>query len=104
MAAQDEDTVALVVEKDFSSFWRQTVRVGQTEGTLLGSDPDTIWNNYEIRSDIRQIDLQSDIALAADRPGVRRTAPRRSRSCSRRTGSRRPSWPHSSRTASTRTA
>ena len=66
MAAQDEDTVALVVEKDFSSFWRQTVRIGQTEGTLLGTDPDTIWNNYEIRSDIRQIDLQSDITLAAD--------------------------------------
>ena len=66
MAAQDEDTVALVVEKDLSSFWRQTVRVGQTEGSLLGSDPDTIWNNYEIRSDIRQIDLQSDISLAAD--------------------------------------
>ena len=66
MAAQDEDTVALVVEKDFSSFWRQTVRVGQTEGTLLGTDPDTIWNNYEIRSDIRQIDLQSDITLGAD--------------------------------------
>ena len=66
MAAQDEDTMALVVEKDFTSFWRQTVRVGQTEGTLLGTDPDTIWNNYEIRSDIRQIDLQSDITLAAD--------------------------------------
>ncbi len=66
MAGQDEDTMALVVEKDFTSFWRQTVRVGQTEGTLLGTDPDTIWNNYEIRSDIRQIDLQSDITLAAD--------------------------------------
>ena len=66
MAAQGEDTMALVVEKDFTSFWRQTVRVGQTEGTLLGTDPDTIWNNYEIRSDIRQIDLQSDITLAAD--------------------------------------
>ena len=66
MAAQDEDTMALVVEKDFTSFWRQTVRFGRTEGTLLGTDPDTIWNNYEIRSEIRQIDLQSDIALAAD--------------------------------------
>ena len=66
MAAQNEDTVALVVEKDFTSFWRQTLRVGRTEGSLLGTDPDTIWNNYEIRSEIRQIDLQSDIALAAD--------------------------------------
>ncbi len=66
MAGQDEDTVALTVEKDLSSFWRQTVRVGQTEGTLLGTDPDTIWNNYEIRSEIRQIDLQSDITLGAD--------------------------------------
>ena len=66
MAEQDEDTVALTVEKDLSSFWRQTVRVGKTEGTLLGRDPDTIWNNYEIRSEIRQIDLQSDIALRAD--------------------------------------
>jgi len=66
MAGQDEDTVALTVEKDLSSFWRQTVRLGQTEGTLLGTDPDTIWNNYEIRSEIRQIDLQSDITLGAD--------------------------------------
>ena len=66
MAGQDEDTVALTVEKDLSSFWRQTVRLGQTEGTLLGTEPDTIWNNYEIRSEIRQIDLQSDITLGAD--------------------------------------
>ena len=66
MAGQDEDTVALTVEKDLSSFWRQTVRLGQTEGTLLGTDPDTIWNNYEIRSEIRQIDLQSDFTLGAD--------------------------------------
>ena len=66
MAGQDEDTVALTVEKDLSSFWRQTVRLGQTEGTLLGTDPDTIWNNYEIRSEIRQIDLQSDITLGTD--------------------------------------
>ena len=65
-AGQDEDTVALTVEKDLSSFWRQTVRLGQTEGTLLGTDPDTIWNNYEIRSEIRQIDLQSDITLGTD--------------------------------------
>ncbi len=66
MAGQDEDTVALTAEKDLSSFWRQTVRLGQTEGTLIGTDPDTIWNNYEIRSEIRQIDLQSDITLGAD--------------------------------------
>ena len=66
MAGQDEDTVALTVEKDLSSFWRQTVRLGQTEGTLFGTDPDTIWNNYEIRSEIRQIDLQSDVTLGAD--------------------------------------
>ena len=66
MAGQDEDTVALTVEKDLRSFWRQTVRLGQTEGTLLGTDPDTIWNNYEIRSEIRQIDLQSDITLGTD--------------------------------------
>ena len=66
MAGQDEDTVALTVEKDLASFWRQTVRVGRTDATLLGTDPDTIWNNYEIRSEIRQIDLQSDIALGAD--------------------------------------
>ena len=63
MAAQDEDTVSLTVEKDLGSFWRQTVRVGRTDATLLGSDPDTIWNNYEIRSGIRQIDLQSDVRL-----------------------------------------
>ena len=66
MAANDEDTAALVVEKNVSSFWRQTVRIGRTEATLLGADPDTVWNNYEIRSEIRQIDLQSDIALGAD--------------------------------------
>ncbi|MYB17458.1 MAG: TonB-dependent receptor [Holophagales bacterium] len=66
MAAQDEDTVALTVEKDLSSFWRQTVRLGQTDATLLGTDPDTIWNNYEIRSEIRQIDLQSDITLGTN--------------------------------------
>ena len=66
MAAQDEDTVSLTVEKDLGSFWRQTVRVGRTDAALLGTDPDTIWNNYEIRSGIRQIDLQSDIALGAD--------------------------------------
>lgn len=66
MAAQDEDTVALTVEKDLASFWRQTVRLGRTDATLLGTDPDTIWNNYEIRSGIRQIDLQSDIRLGTD--------------------------------------
>ncbi len=66
MAAQDEDTVSLTVEKDLGSFWRQTVRLGRTDATLLGTDPDTVWNNYEIRSGIRQIDLQSDIRLGAD--------------------------------------
>ncbi len=66
MVAQDEDTVSLTVEKDLASFWRQTLRVGRTDATLLGADPDTIWNNYEIRSGIRQIDLQSDITLGAD--------------------------------------
>ncbi|MYF95404.1 MAG: TonB-dependent receptor, partial [Holophagales bacterium] len=66
MAAQDEDTVSLTVEKDLASFWRQTVRVGRTDATLLGTDPDTIWNNYEIRSEIRQIDLQSDVRLGTD--------------------------------------
>ena len=66
MAAQDEDTVSLTVEKDLGSFWRQTVRVGRTDAALLGTDPDTIWNNYEIRSGIRQIDLQSDVRLGAD--------------------------------------
>ena len=66
MAAQDEDTVALTVEKDLGSFWRQTVRVGRTDATLLGTDPDTIWNNYEIHSGIRQIDLQSDITLGTN--------------------------------------
>lgn len=66
MAAQDEDTVSLTVEKDLGSFWRQTVRVGRTDAALLGTDPDTIWNNYEIRSGIRQIDLQSDIRLGAE--------------------------------------
>ncbi len=66
MAAQDEDTVALTVEKDLGSFWRQTVRVGRTDATLRGTDPDTIWNNYEIRSGIRQIDLQSDITLGTN--------------------------------------
>lgn len=66
MAAQDEDTVSLTVEKDLGSFWRQTVRVGRTDATLLGTDPDTIWNNYEIRSEIRQIDLQSDITLGTN--------------------------------------
>lgn len=66
MAAQDEDTVSLTVEKDLGSFWRQTVRVGRTDATLLGTDPDTIWNNYEIRSEIRQIDLQSDIRLGTN--------------------------------------
>ncbi len=66
MAAQDEDTVSLTVEKDLGSFWRQTVRVGRTDAALLGTDPDTIWNNYEIRSGIRQIDLQSDITLGVD--------------------------------------
>ncbi len=66
MAAQDEDTVSLRVEKELTSFWRQTVRLGRTDATLAGTDPDTIWNNYEIRSGIRQIDLQSDIRLGAD--------------------------------------
>ncbi len=65
MAASDEDTTALTVEKDLAPFWRQTVRFGRTEGTLLGSDPDTFWNNYEIRSRIRRIDAQSDVALGA---------------------------------------
>lgn len=66
MVAQDEDTVSLKVEKDLASFWRQTLHVGRTDATLLGADPDTIWNNYEIRSGIRQIDLQSDITLGTD--------------------------------------
>ena len=66
MAAQDEDTISLTVEKDLGSFWRQTVRVGRTDAALLGTDPDTIWNNYEIRSEIRQIDLQSDVTLGTN--------------------------------------
>ena len=65
MSATDGDSVVLTAEKNFSSFWRQTVRIGQTESDLIGADPDTIWNNYAIRSENRQIDLQSDISLSA---------------------------------------
>ncbi len=63
MASTDDRTMVVSVEKDLASFWRQTVRVGQTDGDLLGIDPDTIWNNYDIRSTLRQVDLQSDVQL-----------------------------------------
>ncbi len=63
MTAQDEDTTALVVNKDLGSFWRQTVRLGRTRATLVGADPDTVWSNYEILSEVRQADLQSDVVL-----------------------------------------
>lgn len=66
MAAKDDETLALSIEKALGSFWRQTVRIGRTEGLLLGTDPDTIWNNYEVNSQIQQIDLQSDVTLGAD--------------------------------------
>ncbi len=66
MAAKDDETLALSIEKALGSFWRQTVRIGRTEGRLLGSDPDTFWNNYEVNSQIQQIDLQSDVTLGAD--------------------------------------
>lgn len=63
MSAKDDETLALTIEKDLASFWRQTVRIGRTEGLLRGTDPDTRWNNYEVRSEIGQIDLQSDVLL-----------------------------------------
>ncbi len=66
MAAKDDETLALSIEKALGSFWRQTVRIGRTEGLLLGTDPDTFWNNYEVNSQIQQIDLQSDVTLGAD--------------------------------------
>ncbi len=66
MTAKDDETLALSIEKALGSFWRQTVRFGRTEGLLLGTDPDTFWNNYEVNSQIQQIDLQSDVTLGAD--------------------------------------
>ena len=66
MAAKDDETLALTVEKSLASFWRQTVRIGRTEGLLAGTDPDTFWNNYTVDSQIQQIDLQSDVMLGAD--------------------------------------
>ena len=66
MAAKDDETLSLSIEKALGSFWRQTVRIGRTEGLLLGTDPDTFWNNYEVNSEIQQIDLQSDVTLGAD--------------------------------------
>lgn len=66
MAAKDDETLSLSIEKALGSFWRQTVRIGRTEGLLLGTDPDTFWNNYEVESQIQQIDLQSDVTLGAD--------------------------------------
>ena len=64
MAATDEDTVALTVEKNLASFWRQTFRLGETQSDVVGTDPDTVWNNYRIRSEITQVDLQSDVTLS----------------------------------------
>ncbi len=66
MAAKDDETLALTVEKALGSVWRQTVRIGRTEGLLVGTDPDTFWNNYQVDSQIQQIDLQSDLMLGAD--------------------------------------
>ena len=66
MAAKDDETLSLSIEKALGSFWRQTVRIGRTEGFLAGTDPDTFWNNYQVDSQIQQIDLQSDVTLGAD--------------------------------------
>ncbi len=62
-AVTDDESFVLTVEKNFTPSWRQTLRVGSSETHLVGTDPDSFFSNYDIRSEILQIEAQADITL-----------------------------------------
>lgn len=59
-------TTALAVKKSFNKVWTQTFSVGVHEDDLLGKDPDTFFNNFEIDTRTSQFQSQSDLLLGAN--------------------------------------
>ncbi|HEY0513803.1 MAG TPA: TonB-dependent receptor [Thermoanaerobaculia bacterium] len=57
---------ALQLTKPLASWWRQTVRLGADDDRIVGHDPDTFFNNYDILSRVRDVGLQSDLRLAGN--------------------------------------
>ncbi len=49
------------VAKDVTSIWRQQVRIGITDASLEGSDPDNFFNNFKIDSETTEVDLKADV-------------------------------------------
>lgn len=60
----DDESLVLTLEKNFTSSWRQTLRVGSYESNLVGTDPDDFFSNFAIRSEILQFDAQADVTLS----------------------------------------
>lgn len=65
-AVTDGELVALGVEKQLLPGWRQRLRVSESTTDLLGSDPDTFFNNYDIRSELTLIEAQADVTVAEE--------------------------------------
>ncbi len=63
-ATTDTTSIAFSAQNQFSETWNQTVRLGNTQTTLLGTDPDTTFNNYDIRSQSLSVETQADLALS----------------------------------------
>ena len=55
---------SLNIKKSLGEKIEQTVRVGMHSDELTGEDPDTMFNNYTIKSQILNTELQTDITLA----------------------------------------
>lgn len=56
---------SLDVAKPLASFWDLRVRAGANEERVEGKDPDTFFNNYDIRSRLRRLGVESDFRLGA---------------------------------------
>lgn len=58
------EVYALNASRGLGPQWFQSVRLARSETDLLGTDPDTAFNNYDIRSEITLLEAQADVELS----------------------------------------
>lgn len=63
--ARKTGMVSIKAERKLSPIWRQSARLSYFKEKIDGTDPDTLWNNFQIRSQVLDFSAQADIRPAS---------------------------------------
>lgn len=63
--ARKTGMVSIKAERKLSPVWRQSARLSYFREKIDGTDPDTFWNNFQIRSHVLDFNAQADLTPAS---------------------------------------